>query len=155
MSIAITWGRGDGAASASTVAELDAALDTISHAHTAQMPHCVSLIAASGADFPVMLDICVGHSERSFVYHVAADGSSAWGYQPDPEPGPVFTFDYAGTPTDAWPERTRATNATARQAARQLLTSGGQRPAALAGAVSLTVFPAILVSRFQRLGSGR
>ncbi|WP_372493731.1 Imm1 family immunity protein [Micromonospora alfalfae] len=33
---------------------------------------------------------------------------------------------------DAWPERTRVTNATARHAARQFLTSGGQRPHALA-----------------------
>ncbi|MFI6133831.1 Imm1 family immunity protein [Micromonospora sp. NPDC051141] len=70
----------------------------------------------------------VGHAERSFVYHVAVDGSSAWGYQPDLQPGPAFTFDYAGTPTDAWPERTRITNATVRQAARQVLTADGQRP---------------------------
>ncbi|MFD6665531.1 Imm1 family immunity protein [Micromonospora chalcea] len=75
-----------------------------------------------------MLDICIGHPERSFVYHVAVDGSSAWVYQPDLEPGPVFTFEYAGTPTDVWPERTRVTNATAWQAARQFLTSGGQDP---------------------------
>ncbi|MEV1321466.1 Imm1 family immunity protein [Micromonospora arborensis] len=132
MSIDITWGRGDGAASVSTVAELDAALDTISHTHTKQMPYCVTLVAPGGGEFPIMLDICMGHPERSFVYHVAADGSSAWGYQPDLEPGPTFTFDYAGTPTDAWPERTRVTQATARQAARQFLTSGGQRPHALA-----------------------
>ncbi|MGC5309817.1 Imm1 family immunity protein [Micromonospora zamorensis] len=132
MSIEITWGRGDGAASVSTVAELDAALDTISHAYTEQLPYCVTLVAPGGGEFPVMLDICIGHLQRSFVYHVAADGSSAWGYQQDLEPRPAFTFDYAGTPTDAWPERTRVTNATARQAARQFLTSGGQRPSALA-----------------------
>ncbi|MEU8388811.1 Imm1 family immunity protein [Micromonospora sp. NPDC048843] len=132
MSVDITWGRGDGAASVSTVAELDAALDTISHAHAEQLPCCVTLIASSGGEFPVMLDICVGHAERSFVYHVAVDGSSAWGYEPDLEPGPAFTFDYAGTPTDAWPDRTRVTNATARQAARQFLTDDGQRPQALA-----------------------
>ncbi|MFY1616417.1 Imm1 family immunity protein [Micromonospora sp. WMMD736] len=132
MSIDITWGRGDGAASVSTVAELDATLDTISNAHITQMPYCVTLVAPGGGDFPVMLDICIGHPERSFVYHVAVDGSSAWGYQPDVGPGPGFTFDYAGTATDAWPERTRVTNATARQAARQFLTSGGQRPDAVA-----------------------
>ncbi|MEU7925055.1 Imm1 family immunity protein [Micromonospora sp. NPDC049107] len=132
MSIDITWGRGDGAASVSTVAELNATLDTISHIPADRLPYCVTLIASGGGEFPVMLDICVGHAERSFVYHVAADGSSAWGYQPDLEPGPAFTFDYAGTPTDAWPERTRVTNATARHAARQFLTSRGQRPPALA-----------------------
>ncbi|MEV0731122.1 Imm1 family immunity protein [Polymorphospora sp. NPDC050346] len=42
--------------------------------------------------------------------------------------GPTFTFDYAGTPTDAWPERTRVTPAGARAAAHEFLTSGG-RPA--------------------------
>ncbi|WP_328418550.1 Imm1 family immunity protein [Micromonospora sp. NBC_00389] len=131
MSIDITWGRGDGAASVSTVAELDATLDTISQAHTEHLPYCVTLVAHGGADFPVMLDICVGHSERSFVYHLDANGSSAWGYQPDLEPGPPFTFDYAGTPTDAWPERTRVTNTTAREAARLFLTDGGHRPGAL------------------------
>ncbi|MCZ7379795.1 Imm1 family immunity protein [Micromonospora sp. WMMC250] len=132
MSIDITWGRGDGATSVSTVADLDATLDTISHAHAEQMPYCVTLIAPGAGEFPVMLDICVGHPERSIVYHIAADGSSGWGYQPDLEPGARFSFDYAGTPTDAWPERTRVTDATARQAARQFLTSGGQRPDALA-----------------------
>ncbi|MEV7990171.1 Imm1 family immunity protein [Micromonospora sp. NPDC085948] len=131
MSIDITWRRGDGAASVSTIAELDAMLDTISQAHTEQMPYCVTLVAPGGAEFPVMLGICIGRPDRSLGYHVAADGS-AWGYQPDLEPGPAFTFGYAGTPTDAWPERTRVSDATARQAARQFLTSGGQRPPALA-----------------------
>lgn len=132
MSIDITWGRGKGAASVSTVAELDAVLDTIGQGHTERLPYCVTLVAPGGADFPVMLDICVGHPERSFVYHLAADGGSAWGHQPDLDPGPAFTFDYAGTPTDAWPERTRVTNTTAREAARQFLAGGGQRPRALA-----------------------
>ncbi|MEU8333647.1 Imm1 family immunity protein [Micromonospora arborensis] len=132
MSIDITWGRGDGAVSVTTVAELDATLSSVARDHPERLPYCVTLVAPSGADFPVMLDICVGHPQRSFVYHVGADGSSAWGYEPDLEAGPPFTFDYAGTPTDAWPERTRVTNASAREAARQFLTSDGQRPSALA-----------------------
>ncbi|WP_328372879.1 Imm1 family immunity protein [Micromonospora zamorensis] len=138
MSIDITWERGDSATSVSTVAALDATLDTISHAHTAHLPYCVTLVAPGGGDFPVMLDICIGHPERSIAYHVAADGSSAWGYQPDLKPGPTFTFDYAGTPTDAWPERTRLTNTTAREAARQFLATGGQRPRALAWETGLS-----------------
>ncbi|MFB6392834.1 Imm1 family immunity protein [Polymorphospora lycopeni] len=46
--------------------------------------------------------------------------------------GPTFTFDYAGTPTDAWPERSRVTPASAQAAAHEFLTSGGGRPSNLA-----------------------
>ncbi|MEV7232065.1 Imm1 family immunity protein [Polymorphospora sp. NPDC051019] len=94
--------------------------------------NCVSLIVPDGSDFPPMLQICVGHPERSFAYHVAADGSSGWAHQPELDNGPAFTFDYAGTPTDAWPERSRVTPASAQAAAHEFLASGGGRPSNLA-----------------------
>jgi hypothetical protein len=48
-----------------------------------------------------MLEICIGHVDQSFVYHVAEHGSSAWGYQPDLAPGLRF-FDHAGgVPSEA------------------------------------------------------
>jgi hypothetical protein len=131
MTIDITWGRGDGAATVASPAELDAVLDTVAQRDADDLPTCVTLVAPGGTDFPAMLDICVGHPERSFAYHVAADGSSAWGYEPDLDAGPAFTFDYAGAPTDAWPERARITNSTVRIAARQFLIKDGQRPTIL------------------------
>jgi hypothetical protein len=68
MTIDVTWGRGEGGASVTTAAELDALLDTIPRADAAGIPYCVTLVVPGSSDFPVMLDICVGHPERSFVY---------------------------------------------------------------------------------------
>ncbi|MFB6393540.1 Imm1 family immunity protein [Polymorphospora lycopeni] len=130
MTIQISWGRGAGSATVDSVTGLDTVLDSITP--TGGLPYCVSLIVPDGSDFPPMLQICVGHPERSFAYHVAADGSSGWAHQPELDNGPAFTFDYAGTPTDAWPERTRVTPAGARAAAREFLASGGGRPSNLA-----------------------
>ena len=57
---------------------------------------------------------------------------AAWGYQAELEPGPAFVFDYAGTPTDAWPERTRVTPAAAQAVAREFIATAGQRSANVA-----------------------
>jgi hypothetical protein len=53
-----------------------------------------------------MLEIGIGHADRSFAYHVDADGDSAWGFQPDLQPVEGIVVNYAGTPTDVWPEHT-------------------------------------------------
>jgi hypothetical protein len=131
MTYQVGWGRGVGAATVITGAELDAVLDRI-EVPPGGLPYCVSVVAADGSDFPVMLEICVGHPTRSFVYHVGADGTSAWGYQPDVPDGPEFTFDYGGVATDAWPERTRLSPEAAREAAREFIAGGGRRPTTLA-----------------------
>ena len=132
MTIEATWGRDAGTATIEDVAAFDAWCDTLPSSTTDALPYCVSLVIADGSDFPPMLEFCIGHAQRSFVYHVAADGTSAWGYQPELEPGPAFVFDYAGTPTDAWPERTRVTPTAARAAAREFIATAGHRPANLA-----------------------
>jgi hypothetical protein len=123
----VSWGRGDGAAVVTTVAELDAVLDTITTGPTG-LPYSVSVFVDNGDDFPPMIDICVGDPDTSFAYHVAADGSSAWGYEPGVPPQADLVFDYAGQATDAWPERTRVTPGAARQAAREFVTLDGERP---------------------------
>lgn len=123
----VGWGRGAGTAQVSTAAELDAVLDSIVVAPQG-LPYSVSIVAPDGPDFPPMLEICVGHPERSFLYHVGDDGGRAWAYQPDLPPGSEFLFDYGGVATDAWPERTRVTPSAARDAARRFIASGGKRP---------------------------
>jgi hypothetical protein len=130
MTYQVGWGRGVGAAEVATATQLDAVLDTI-HVTPGELPYCVSIVVPDGSDFPVMLEICIGHPDRSFAYHVDADETSAWAYQPDLSPGPDFLFDYAGVATEAWPERTRLTPAAARSAAREFVTSGGRRPTGL------------------------
>jgi hypothetical protein len=131
MTYQVGWGRDVGAATAATVAELNAILDGIQVAPD-EMPYGVSIVLPDGSDFPVMLEICVGHPTRSFAYHVDADGTSAWGYQPEVPAGPEFAFDYGGVATDAWSERTRLTPEAAREAAREFVAGGGRRPANLA-----------------------
>jgi hypothetical protein len=129
MTMRVGWGNGAGAAEVTGSADLDAVLDTI---QPGGLPYCVSVVVPDDeVDFPVLLEICVGHPDRSFVYHVGADGSSAWGYEPDLEPIAPFDFDYCGQFTETWPERTQVTLATARAAAREFVTTGGCRPTCL------------------------
>ena len=127
MTIEATWDRGGGTASIEDVAAFDAWWDALPASTNDALPYCVSLVITAGSDFPPMLEFCIGHAERSFVYQLAADGTGAWGYQPDLEPGPAFVFDYAGTTTDAWPERTRVAPPAARAAARQFIATAGHR----------------------------
>ncbi|MEO3926067.1 Imm1 family immunity protein [Micromonosporaceae bacterium B7E4] len=121
----VGWGRGVGAAQVSTMAELDAVLDSIV-VGAEGLPYSVSIVAPDGSDFPPMLEICIGNPARSFVYHVGDDGSSAWAYEPGLPPGPDFLFDYGGVVTEAWPERTRVTPSAARAAAREFIGSGSR-----------------------------
>ena len=126
----VSWGRGDGAAAVTSTVELDAVLDTITTGPTG-LPYSVSVFVDNDDDFPPMIDICIGDPEKSFVYHVGAEGSSAWGYELGVQPQNDLVFDYAGQATDAWPERTRVTPRAARQAAREFVGRDGARPTSL------------------------
>ena len=129
MSFLVGWGNGSGVAEVDTAAELDAD----------PLPHSVSIVLADDdQDFPIMLEVCLGHPHRSFLYHVNADGDSAWGYEPALDTIDPFAFDHGGQATDSWPERTRVTSTTARTAAREFVTTGGQRPTCLEWAISTT-----------------
>jgi hypothetical protein len=73
-----------------------------------------------------LIQIGVGHPDRSFVMF---DADSVWAVDPDTPPSRhAIWFDYGGTPTEYSPNRTRVTPETARQAAREFLARGGQRP---------------------------
>lgn len=126
----VSWGRGDGAAVVTTAAELDATLDVITTS-PAGLPYSVSVYVDDDSDFPPMIDICIGDARRSFAYHVGADGSSAWGYEPGVKPQADLVFDYAGQATDAWPAWTRVTPRAARRAAREFVNRAGARPTTL------------------------
>lgn len=130
MTYRVAWGGGLGGVTVDTVAELDTILDTISVTPQGD-PYNVSIVAQdvpSTSTIPPMVEICVGHPQRSYVYHVGAEGDSAWGYEPDLEPRAGFHVNYAGVVSEAWPERVRVTPTTARQAAREFVTHHAQRP---------------------------
>lgn len=131
MTFRISWGgRTDGGEhTVHTADELDAALDQIA-VPPGGMPYSVAIFDLGESSYP-LLEIGVGHSERSWAFHVAQDGDAAWGYQPEVEPMPGIIFDYAGQATEAWPERARLTPEAARAAAREFVASGGKRPASL------------------------
>jgi hypothetical protein len=133
MSYQVSWGRDVGSATISTIAELDAVLDTIGPVEEdiAYSVGITALDVAHTATIPPLLEIGIGHPHRSFVYHVGADGTSAWGFQPGLAATPEVYADYGGVVSEVWPERARVTPATARQAAREFLTNGVQRPACL------------------------
>ena len=121
MTYRVGWG-GAGSAVVDTADELDKVLDDITIGPDT-LPYCVSIsVAADDSLIPVMLQICVGHAERSFAFHVAGDDSAAWGYESAVDGGLEFVFDYSGVPTDTWLERTRVTPRAARQAAREFVS---------------------------------
>lgn len=134
MTYQITWGRGAGQATVITVAELDAVLDRIGPDPDG-IAYSVGIIAppipSAESGIPPMLDICLGHPTRSFVYHVGADGDSAWGYQPEIPPTAGIYANHGGAVDEAWPERARVTPTTAREAARQFVAHDAQRPTCL------------------------
>jgi hypothetical protein len=130
MTFLVGWGRDVGSAQVTTAAELDQVLDGI-EAEPSNLPFSVSIVLADGSELPPLLELGVGHPDRSFAYHVGADGTSAWAYQPGVTPVEGFIFDYGGVATDAWPERTRVTPSAVRAAAREFVTTGGHRPTSL------------------------
>jgi hypothetical protein len=87
-----------------TVADLDRVLDDIV-VPAGDLPYSVGIVIPDGSPFPVMLEVGIGHPERSFAYHVAGDGSSAWGYQDELDPVDGIVVNYAGTATDLWRAR--------------------------------------------------
>lgn len=133
MSYQITWGRGAGHAVVDTVEELDEVLDRIGPDPDG-IAYSVGIIArhvTSESSIPPMLDLCIGHPTRSFVYHVGADGDSAWGYQPEIPPTPEVYANHGGSVDESWPERARVSPVMARQAAREFVLRGAQRPTCL------------------------
>jgi hypothetical protein len=131
MKYRVGWGGRTGTAEVYTAAELDEVLDRI-HVPAGELPYSVGIVIPDDSIFPAMLEIGIGHPDRSFAYHVSHDGDSAWAYQPELEPLEGVTVNYAGTPTEIWPERARVTPGAARNAAREFVTTGGQRPSSLA-----------------------
>ena len=133
MTYRVAWGGGVGGATISTAAELDAVLAAVGLTSTGR-PYNVSIIATDipgASTIPPMVDICIGHPQRSYVYHVGADGSSAWGFEPDLEPMAEVYVDYGGVVSESWPERVRVSPAAARCAAREFVAGNAQRPTCL------------------------
>jgi hypothetical protein len=133
----VTWGRGMGGATVTNATELDAVLETVGTTPNGD-PYNVTIFAKdvlSETSVPPMIDICVGHPDRSYIYHVGADGSCAWGYESDLEPMSGLYVNYGGVVSESWPERARVSPTMVRQAAREFVTNQAQRP----GCVSWTV----------------
>jgi hypothetical protein len=124
----VSWGTGDGATGIATVADPDRVLDSIT-VEPGGLPYSVAIIVPDEANpYPVTLEIGVGHLHRSFAFHVASRDQAAWGYAPSVPEGDGMLVDYAGQATDLAPHQTRVTPDTARQAARQFVSTGGLRP---------------------------
>lgn len=133
MNYQVSWGRDTGHATVTTTTELDHILDTIQPID-GDIAYNVGITATDlphAGTVPPLLEIAIGHPERSFVYHVGADGTSAWGHEPDLEPREGVYADYGGVVTESWPERARVLPATARRAAREFVEHGARRPACL------------------------
>jgi hypothetical protein len=102
--------------------ELDALLDALTEQAQVSGPVVVGIYRQDGAHWSGM-DIGIGHPERSFLF--ATGDAGGYGFEPGLEPWPEdISFDYGGTPTDYHPEETRVRPATARRAARDLVTTG-------------------------------
>lgn len=123
----IAWGRGEGGADMATVRDLERVLDSI-EVRPDGLPYSVGILIPDGGDDPVILEIGVGHPERSFAFYSSGDDDAAWAYQPDVAPVGGIVVDYGGEATDVWPERSRVTVEAAREAARRFVASGGGRP---------------------------
>jgi hypothetical protein len=125
VKLAVQWGR-QPATTVSTIEQLDAVLDAIEQAGR---PFMVDLFDPDHDDpwgERVLIQIGVGHQERSFVMF---DADSVWATETGtPLGSEAIWFDYGGTPTGYQPRHTRVRPATARRAAHEFLVSGGQRP---------------------------
>lgn len=137
MSYVVTWGRGN-RRPASTIAELDTALDEAAASGVPRMvgiyppEHLAGDASPWDEPLPAALQVGVGHPDRSFVLWLGPEGGI--GVEADALPWPVgaadIAFDYGGDAVFAGPGRARVTPATARQAAREFVSTG-QRPTCL------------------------
>lgn len=111
-----------------TVAELDRVLDDAVVA-PGELPYSVAIIVAddSTAD-PVMMEIGVGHPERSFAFYTGGPDDGAWAYEAVVPEISGWIIDYGGQATDVADHQTRVTAATAREAARRFVATDGRRP---------------------------
>jgi hypothetical protein len=124
----VTWGSNEGAATVTTVTELDEVLDSIPAA-PGQLPYSVAIIIPDPVQpYPVTLEIGIGDPQRSFAFYVGGRDDAAWAYEPALPAGAGMLINYAGQATDLAPHQVRVTPAAARQAARLFVSSGGQRP---------------------------
>ena len=126
----ITWG-GDttgGQDKVTTVEQLDEVLRVLTTTPHG-LPYSVAIVIQDGSRFPVMLEIGVGHHERSVAYWVGpGDDDAAWAFEPGLAPVDGILVDYAGQATGLWPERSRVSVESAREAARRFVATGGRRP---------------------------
>lgn len=125
MKLAVQW-AGRTAQTVASIEELDAMLDDIERDGK---PVAVELFCP-GHDDPrgdrVLVQIGVGHPDRSFVLF---DADGVWGVEPAmPVASDPIWFDYGGTPTRYGPGRTGCSPSNARQAAREFLAWDGARP---------------------------
>ncbi|MEV0605855.1 Imm1 family immunity protein [Polymorphospora rubra] len=125
MKFAVQWGR-NAAVPVATVEELDTVLDHITDERRPQMVNLFNPDHGDPWDEQRILQIGLGNPDRSFAY---LDPDQVWAVDPTLEPAsePIW-FNYGGTPTEYSTARTRIHPATARQAARDFLTTDGQRP---------------------------
>ena len=125
----VSWGGDGGATGITTAAELDRVLDGIV-VGPGRMPYSVAIYVPDESDLiPVMLEIGIGHPERSFAFYVGErEADAGWAHEPGVPEGDDMLVDHAGQATDVDPFRTRVTVAGAREAARRFVASGGRRP---------------------------
>jgi len=132
MKYDVWYGR-HGREPVSSVAELDTVLDAVQRQRgDGGAPFVVTIVpVVEDAEFDELpgLQVGVGLDDRAFVFFSAADGhGTGYGVEPGITQWPtVLAWDYSGQWTDYEPAKTRVTLATAREAARQYVTTG-RRP---------------------------
>lgn len=112
-----------------TVAELDRLLDDVAVV-PGELPFTVAIVVPDrAAPIPVMMEVGVGHPERSWAFYVGEHEEDAgWAYDPAvPEAGEIL-INYGGQGTEIDADRARVTPAGAREAARRFVATGGQHP---------------------------
>jgi hypothetical protein len=126
----VTWGSNTtgGQDKIAMVEQLDQVLDSVA-VSPGGLPYNVAIVIPDGSRYPVMLEIGIGHAERSFTYWVGlGDDDAAWAFQPELAPVEGIVIDYAGQATEVWPERSRVSAQAAREAARRFVATDGRRP---------------------------
>ena len=123
MRFTLHWGP-DNAARINSIRELDRLLGLLATVRGRDgAPHAVDLLPAGAVDGGLQLG--VGHPARSFVR--ALDGTGGYAVQPELEPwSEPIGFDCGREVVDFKPAWTRVTPATAVEAAREYVRSGGR-----------------------------
>jgi hypothetical protein len=127
----VSWNAGRREKFVETISELDFVLDQIERERSDNgLPFMVDVTSteANYQGFPVGLHMSVGHPVRARVdWAGPPKPSTAVDPGVPPWEGEAIAFDYGGLPTEEDTESLRVTPETARQAAREYVTTG-QRP---------------------------